>query len=98
LDVRRNRESSVPSDDWSVVETFGDPISAEALVGLLESEKLPCRFASNEVIRGLSSGFSVLVPTELQRKAQWIRAQAPVSEEELTYFATGELPGGGEKS
>ena len=88
----------MPSDDWSVVATFGDPISAEALVGLLESEKLPCRVDRNEAIPGLSTGFSVLVRTELLRRAQWIRAQAPVSEEELTYLATGELPGGSDKS
>ena len=38
---------------WSVVATFGDRISAQALFGLLESEHLPCYFASNGAVPGL---------------------------------------------
>jgi hypothetical protein len=84
----------VPDDTWSAVATFADPISAEALLGLLKSEQVPCRVASNEPLPGLATEFAVLVPTELLHRAQWIIKQAPVSDEELTYLATGELPGG----
>jgi len=87
----------VPRDDWSVVATFGDRISAQALVGLLDSEKVLCRLSSNEPLPGLGSEFAVLVPTKLLHRAQWIRAHAQVSEQELTYLATGELPGEPEK-
>jgi hypothetical protein len=82
----------VPPDGWSVFASFGDRISAQALVGLLESEKLPCRFASNEPVPGLGTEFSVLVPTQLLHRARWIHEQSQVSEQELTYLATGELP------
>lgn len=81
-------------DGWSVVTTFGDRISADALSGLLESESLQCLVVSNGVVPGLGTEFAVLVPTEQLRKAQRVRESAQVSNEELTYLATGELPGG----
>jgi len=84
----------VPTAGWSEVATFGDRTSAEALVGLLESESLPCQLASNEPVPGLGIEFAVLVPAELLHRANWIRQQARVSEQELTFLATGELPGG----
>ena len=81
-------------DGWSIVATFGDRASADVLCGLLESESLQCLVVSNGVVPGLGTQFAVLVPTELVGKAQRIREQVPVSNEELTYLATGELPGG----
>ncbi len=81
-------------DGWSVVASFGDQISAQALSGLLKSESLPCLMISNAAVPGLGTEFSVLVPTPQLRKAQLIREQNHVSAEELNYLATGELPGG----
>ena len=83
----------MPIDGWSVVASFGDQISAQALSGLLKSESLPCLVISNAAVPGLGTEFSVLVPTPQLRKAQLIREQNHVSDEELTYLATGELPG-----
>jgi hypothetical protein len=82
----------VSQSGWSIVARFGDRIAAQALFGLLESEHLPCYFASNEAVPGLGSEFAILVPTELLARAQRIREQSQVSEEELTFLATGELP------
>jgi Putative prokaryotic signal transducing protein len=84
----------VAYDGWSVVTTFGDRISAQALEGLLESEGLQCLLVSNGPIPGLGTQFAVLVPADALQKAQSIREQAHVSDAELTYLATGELPGG----
>jgi hypothetical protein len=81
-------------DGWSVVASFGDQISAQALSGLLKSEGLPCMMISNAAVPGLGTEFSVLVPTPQLRRAQFIREQNKVSDEELTYLATGELPDG----
>ncbi len=82
----------MPIDGWSVVASFGDPISAQALSGLLKSESLSCLVVSNAAVPGLGTEFSVLVPTEQRRRAQFVRDQTRVSEEELTYLATGEPP------
>jgi hypothetical protein len=84
----------MPIDGWSVVASFGDQISAQALSGLLKSESMPCLVISNAPVPGLGTEFSVLVPTPQLRKARLIREQNHVSDEELNYLATGELPGG----
>ena len=89
----------MPIDGWSEIASFGDRLSAEALVGLFESERVPCHIDSNEVVPGLGTRFAVLVPAGLVHRAAWIREQAAhVSEQELTYLATGQLPDGGVKS
>ena len=75
---------------WRVVATFGDGISAQALIGLLESEGLPCYLASNAVVPGLGTEFTVLVPSEFLRKAQRTVEHSRVSEQELTDLAMGE--------
>ena len=85
-------------DEWSIVAAFGDRISAQALVGLLDSEKLLCRLASNEPLPGLGTEFAVLVPTALLARARRIRDEARVSEQELTDLALGQTPGAAEKS
>jgi hypothetical protein len=84
----------VPDDTWSVVASFADPLSAEALAGRLTSEDLPCQVSSNQTLPGLATEFAVLVPTELLRKAQWVLKQVNFSDQELTYLATGKLPDG----
>jgi hypothetical protein len=85
-------------NDWSILATFGDRISAQALVGLLDSEKLTCRLISNEPLPGLGSEFAVMVPRMLLQRATRLRDEARVSEQELTYLATGEKPGEAGKS
>jgi hypothetical protein len=84
-------------NDWTLIATFGDRISAQALVGLLDSEQIPCRLISNEPLPGLGSEFAVMVPPGLLARATRIRAEARVSEQELTYLATGETPGAADK-
>jgi hypothetical protein len=75
--------------NWATVETFTDRFSAEALVGLLASESVAAYIASDEPIPGLGRSFSVLVPTELLHRAQWIRKQATISDKDLTSLAVG---------
>lgn len=83
-------------DGWSVVASFGDQISAQALWGLLQSEAMPCLVISNAAVPGLGTEFCVMVPTPQLRQAQLIREQNHVSDEELTYLATRAVPGGTE--
>ena len=80
------------TDDWRVLATFGNRIGAQALVGLLDSEGLACRFASNEPVPGLGTQFAVLVPTALLQRAQRLWAQSQVSEQELTDLALATPP------
>jgi hypothetical protein len=78
---------------WVGVDAYPDRFSAEAIVGLLAGEGVPAYIASDEPIPGLGRNFSVLVPPELVHRAYRILKQAPVSEKELIYLATGELAG-----
>jgi hypothetical protein len=85
-------DSIVKNVNWVEVDSFADRLSAEAVVGLLASEGVPAYIAADEPIPGLGRNFSVLVPPRLNRRASSILLQAPVSDPELTYLATGELP------
>jgi hypothetical protein len=82
----------VPNEQWSVVTTFADKVLAEATLSLLAAEGLPARLESNAFIPGLGSEFTLLVPEQLLRRAQWFLEHPAVSEQELTYLATGQLP------
>jgi hypothetical protein len=77
----------MPDDAWSSVAAYSDRMSAEAILGLLAGEQLPCYIASNEHVPGLGSNFSVRVPARLLHRAQWILEQARVTESELTDLA-----------
>jgi hypothetical protein len=88
----------VSEDSWSVVARFPDSLSAEPLAGLLQSEGLACQIVRNETLPGLVTDVAVLVPTTMLHRAQGILSQSRVSDEELSYLATGELPGDAPKS
>jgi hypothetical protein len=74
-------------DKWISVADYTDRISAEAIVGLLGQEKLPCYIFSNAHIPGLGSAFSVRVPPHILSQAQSLLEQSRVSESELTDLA-----------
>lgn len=82
----------MPGDVWSEVVTLSDRISAEAVLGLLTQGDVPGRIVSDEHLPGLGLFFSVVVPAELLHRARWLLSEAQVSEAELTYLATRELP------
>jgi hypothetical protein len=84
----------VPKDTWSTVVTYPDRSTAEAMLGLLSSGGVPCHITSDEHLPGLASFFSIVVPSELLHGARWLLEDAKVSESELTFFATQELPDG----
>jgi hypothetical protein len=84
----------VPNDAWSTVVTYPDRLSAEAVLGLLTGGGVACQIISDEHLPGLASFFSIIVPTELLHRARWLLQDSQVSESELTYLATRELPDG----
>jgi hypothetical protein len=81
------------NNSWVGVAVFPDRMSAEATLRLLTDEALPAYVSSDDHVPGLGSSFFVLVPRDLLHRAQWLLQQLPISEKELTYLATGELPG-----
>lgn len=81
---------------WVAVATYTAHSSAEAMLVLLKNAGLPAYVSSDEHVPGLGSSFSVLVPRDLLQRAQRIVQPVPLSDTELTYLATGELPGSAE--
>jgi len=76
------------SDDrWSSVGDYPERVEAEAILGVLAGEGLPCYIASNAHVPGLGSVFSVRVPAALLARAQSLLEGSPVSDAELTELA-----------
>jgi len=74
-------------DRWSSVGDYPERVTAEAILGLLEREGLPCYIASDAFVPGLGSVFSVRVPASLVGRAQALLEHGPVSDAELTALA-----------
>lgn len=63
------------SEDWQVFAYYNDQASAEAIAGLLRSERVDAIVSGDQPIPGLTAGFRVLVPATLMHRAKWILAQ-----------------------
>jgi hypothetical protein len=81
--------------EWCEFAVYSDAALAEVVAGLLRGESVPVHVASDEPMPGLVRGFRILVPPDMLHRAKWIAAQAQLSEEELVFLATGQLPGKG---
>ncbi len=81
-----------PRTEEEVVAEFADRASAEAIAGLLRSESVPARVHSNEPLPGLTEGYRVMVNSSLAHRARAVLSQPQVSDAELDYLATRELP------
>ena len=81
---------------WVSVTIYSERVSAEAALGLLAGNEIPAYISSDEHVPGLGTRFSILVPSELLNRAQWLLRESNLSERELTYLATGELTDGSE--
>ena len=82
------------ADDAPVqVAAYVDQASAEMLAGMLRQEGLPAEVRVKSSLPGIVDEASVLVPPSLAHRARWLISEARVTDEELHYAATGELPG-----
>jgi hypothetical protein len=80
----------VSNTNWISVATYSDRASAEAILGLLTGEGVPAYIKSDEYVPGLGLNFSVSVPPDLARRAQWLLQRSDVTEAELARLATGD--------
>jgi hypothetical protein len=78
---------------WESFRRFGERGAAEALCVQLQHEGVPCKVEARALECGIETHYWVLVSKLLAHRARWITAQLPPSEEELTFLATGKLPG-----
>jgi hypothetical protein len=78
-------------DGWKEFASYADAASAQVAAGLLKSEGVPVEIATDEPIPGLSRGFRLLVPANMTHRAHVVVSNAAFTDEELAFFATGEL-------
>jgi hypothetical protein len=76
---------------WQPFAVYSDAGSAEVAAGLLRSEGVPVEVASDQPMPGLVQGFRLMVPESMLHRARWVVSNADFTEEELVFFATGQL-------
>jgi hypothetical protein len=84
-------------DDWELFQSFTDAGSAEVLAAWLLSEEVPAMVEPRFLENSLEGVYRVLVHRKFMHRARWVVAQAPPTDEELEFLATGKLPGAKEK-
>jgi hypothetical protein len=80
-------------DRWESFRAFEDRGGAEALCVQLQHDGVPCKVETRALESGIETHYWVLIPKSLAHRARWITAQLPPTEDELTFLATGKLPG-----
>ena len=80
-------------NEFVVVRVCPDRLAAEVIANALAAESVPAIVRGYGGIPGLEQGAEVLVPAALAHRARWIIGQPAPTEEELTFLATGRLPG-----
>lgn len=77
-----------------VVRVCPDRLAAEVIVSELTAQSVPAIVRGFGGIPGLEQGAEILVPAALVHRARWIIGRPAPTDDELTFLATGKLPGG----
>jgi hypothetical protein len=80
-------------ETWQEFRRIPDLPSAQALVELLLAENVPARVEAPNLLPGVEGYFVVLVSDTFLHRARWVAPESQFDESELTFLATGELPG-----
>ena len=88
----------ISRDEWELFQSFDNPASAEVMCERLLRENVPAKVETRSLEHGIEAKHCVFVHRTLAHRARWVVAQLPLSDEELEYLATGELPGPSVKS
>jgi hypothetical protein len=79
-------------DDWAVLTTLPDAPFAQTLMDALIGYGVPARVESEPAMLGEARNCHVLVDSTLLHRARWFLALGRVSDAELDFLATGDLP------
>ena len=94
-EISRNhhRRHANVSEPWEPAAVVADMLSAQALVGLLESEGVPTRMDADTALLGVVRQCRILVPRAMIRRARYLLWETRFSDEELASLAMGETQG-----
>ncbi len=76
---------------WQLLVTVFDTICAQLLTDRLNAEGVPTHVRSDSPIFGAARSCQILVPTQLIHRARQVLSSEPLTENELSYLATGKL-------
>lgn len=79
-------------NEWSVLDTYGERLAAEADAGYLRSEMVAAKVEVISDFPGQERGARLLVDAALAHRARWLLKLNTVTDAELDYLATGKLP------
>jgi len=77
------------SENWELAAVVADTLSAQAFIGLFESEGVPARLQADTALLGVVRQCRILVPRALIGRARLIMWQRRFSDEELASLALG---------
>lgn len=78
---------------WEEFRAYRSRGPAEALRAHLEFEGVPAKIDARQLANGIETAYCVSVSSALAHRARWVVAQLAPTDEELTFLATGKLPG-----
>jgi hypothetical protein len=80
---------------WQLLLTISDVPSAHALADVLAADGIDVRVDSDASVLGQAAPCRIYVDASQIRQARWALSQRSLSDEELTFLSTGELPAKG---
>jgi hypothetical protein len=78
---------------WKLLVCASDVPSARLLTDMLEGEGIATRVITDAVVMGQAAPCRIFVDATQAFRARGLISQEPLSDSELTFLATGELPG-----
>jgi hypothetical protein len=78
---------------WKLLTCLWDVPSARVLTDMLASEGITTRVVTDAVVMGEAAPCRIFVDAAQMHRARQLLSQEQLSEPELTFLATGELPG-----
>jgi hypothetical protein len=76
---------------WQLLLTVCDAISAQLLMDRLNSEGVPTQMLADHPLFGVASTCQILVPAEFLHRARFVLSSDPLTDNELSWLATGKL-------
>lgn len=77
--------------EWTIFKSFDNRALAEMMSERFRSNGIPTKIDYGAYNSGVD-GVRLYVPQELVHRARWLTSETALSDEELDYLATGELP------
>jgi hypothetical protein len=81
------------TEEWKLLTCLWDVPSARVLTDVLEGEGITTRVVTDAVVMGQAAPCRIFVDAAQAHRARQLLCQEQLSEPELTFLATGELPG-----